>query len=102
MFETWDSSERRRVKLAHEALEISEDCTDAYVLLAEETARSLEEARSFYEKGVMAGEKALGPQMFRENVDHFGGNFGNPSSRAGAGGRLSPMLVDAWEAAGGH
>ncbi len=74
------------MKLVHKALEISEDCTDAYVLLAEETARSLEEARNLYEKGVMAGERALGPQSSRENVDHFRGILETrPYMRARAG-----------------
>ena len=84
MFETWDSSERRRVKLAHEALEISEDCTDAYVLLAEETARSLEEARGFYEKGVMAGEKPSAPKCSRKTLAIFG-EFWKPILTCGRG-----------------
>jgi len=86
MYEAWDSSGRRRVQLARKALEISEDCADAYVLLAEETARSLEEAKSLYEKGVMAGERALGRQMFHDDVGHFWGILETrPYMRARAG-----------------
>jgi len=86
MYEAWDSSGRRRVELARKALEISEDCADAYVLLAEETARSLEEAKSLYEKGVMAGERALGRQMSQDNVGHFWGILETrPYMRAQAG-----------------
>ncbi len=73
MYEAWNAQGRRRVELAHKALEISKDCADAYVLLAEETARSLEEAKNLYEKGVKAGERALGPELFEENVGHFWG-----------------------------
>jgi len=63
---------KERVKLAHEALELSLDCTDAYVLLAE-NAQSRKEALEYYEKGVAAGERALGPDAFREDVGHFWG-----------------------------
>jgi tetratricopeptide (TPR) repeat protein len=86
IYDAWESSKRWRVKLARKALEISEDCADAYVLLAEETARSLEEAKSLYEKGVTAGERALGRQMFRDDVGHFWGILETrPYMRARAG-----------------
>ena len=61
-----------RVKAARKALELSPDCADAYVVLAEE-ARSCKEALELFEKGVAAGERALGPQAFQENVGHFWG-----------------------------
>ena len=48
-------SARKRIQLAKRALKISGDCADAYVLLAEEDAGSLEEARELYQKGVEAG-----------------------------------------------
>lgn len=73
MYEAWDSSGKRRVELARCALEISKDCADAYVLLAEETARSLREAKDLYEQGMKAGERALGSQVFEEDVGHFWG-----------------------------
>jgi hypothetical protein len=86
MYDAWDSPRKRRVELARKALEISEDCADAYVLLAEETARSLEEAKSLYEKGVMAGERAVGRQMFRDDAGHFWGILETrPYMRARAG-----------------
>jgi len=72
MYDAWEASGSRRVKLARQALEISPDCADAYVLLAEE-ARSLRDAKKLYEQGVAAGERALGPQMFDEGVGHFWG-----------------------------
>ena len=71
MYEAWASSGKKRVRLARQALTISEDCADAYVLLAEEVARSPEEAKRLYEQGVGAGERALPPQMFEEEVGNF-------------------------------
>ncbi|MEW5995961.1 MAG: hypothetical protein AB1744_16415, partial [Candidatus Zixiibacteriota bacterium] len=74
MYQAWDAAEpKRRVKLACKALEISEDCADAYVLLAEETATSLPEAIDLYRKGVEAGERAIGREMFEEGIGHFWG-----------------------------
>jgi len=73
MYDAWNATGRRRVKLAREALAISPDCADAYVLLAEETARGPRQARELYQQGVEAGERALGPEMFAENAGHFWG-----------------------------
>lgn len=74
MYDAWNESNRsRRVELAHRALEISPDCADAYVLLAEETAGTLEEAKELYEKGVKAGERALGRDFMEEMTGNFWG-----------------------------
>ncbi len=73
MYEAWSTSGRRRVQLAREALALSPDCADAYVLLAEETARKPQEARDLYQKGVEAGERAIGAETFEESVGHFWG-----------------------------
>src|SRR5215207_11185802 len=70
-FET--GSHRKRVQLAKKALKVSPDCADAYVLLAEEDAGSLEEARELYQEGVEAGERALGRETFEEEAGHFWG-----------------------------
>jgi tetratricopeptide (TPR) repeat protein len=67
-----ERDEARRAQLAKEALDICPDCADAYVLLAEQ-APSRKEAMALYEKGVAAGERALGPNGFQENVGHFWG-----------------------------
>jgi tetratricopeptide (TPR) repeat protein len=86
MYEAWNATGKRRVKLAQEALEISPDCADAYVLLAEETARNPEEALRLYEQGMQAGEHALGPEAFQEAVGHFWGMLETrPYMRARAG-----------------
>jgi tetratricopeptide (TPR) repeat protein len=72
MYEAWDElNPARRLTLAHKALKQSENCADAYVLLAEEAAASVDEALDYYEKGVAAGERALGIEFFKENKGHF-------------------------------
>ena len=74
MYEAWDAKNpKQRVRLARKALAISEECADAYVLLAEESARSIEEAQKLYEAGVQAGERALGAKAFAEYEGHFWG-----------------------------
>ncbi len=73
MYEAFDARGARRAALAREALAISPDCADAYLLLAEETASSVEEARKLLEQGVAAGERALGRKSFEEDVGHFWG-----------------------------
>jgi len=86
MYEAWDASGAQRVKLARKALEISPDCADAYVLLAEETAENLAEKRELYEQGVAAGERALGERMFKEEAGSFWGILQTrPYMRARAG-----------------
>lgn len=61
-----------QVELARQALELSADCADAYVLLAEHT-RSRREALNLFEQGVAAGERAIGPRAFQEDVGKFWG-----------------------------
>lgn len=73
MYDAFDAEGKQRVKLAKRALETSPDCADAYVLLAEEEARSFEEARDLYETGLAAGERALGPEAFEELKGDFWG-----------------------------
>src|SRR3954471_11215905 len=87
MWDAWDEKNaRRRIDLARKALSISADCADAYVLLAEETASSVPEAMELYEKGVRAGESALGEKTFNEDAGHFWGLLETrPYMRARAG-----------------
>jgi tetratricopeptide (TPR) repeat protein len=74
MYSAWEApSAREAVALAREALAISRDCADAYCLLAEYEARSEEEACELLREGVAAGERALGPQLFEDDVGHFWG-----------------------------
>lgn len=87
MYEAWDTDDaKERIELAREALSISPDCADAYVLLAEEEAETLQEAKEFYQKGVEAGERALGEKVFEEDRGHFWGvTKTRPYMRARAG-----------------
>jgi tetratricopeptide (TPR) repeat protein len=74
MYSAWEArSPERRITLARKALQVSEDCADAYVLLAQEASRSEEDAKDLYEKGVAAGKRAIGPRAFRSDVGHFWG-----------------------------
>jgi len=87
MYEAWEARSRKaRVRLAREALALSPDCADAYVLLAEETARTPNEALKLYEEGMRAGERALGPEAFAEDAGNFWGVLETrPYMRARAG-----------------
>jgi tetratricopeptide (TPR) repeat protein len=74
IYDAWEADTRRqRVRLARKALKISPDCADAYVLLAEESAETVEEAKELYEAGVEAGERAIGREGFKEYEGHFWG-----------------------------
>ena len=56
---------KQREALIRQALDISPDCADAYVLLAE-SSRSVKQARENYEQGVQAGERAIGAENFKQ------------------------------------
>jgi tetratricopeptide (TPR) repeat protein len=71
--QAFEATGKKRAQLARKALRISQDCADAYVLLAEETAKDPQEARDLYQKGVEAGERALGPEAFEEDEGYFWG-----------------------------
>jgi tetratricopeptide (TPR) repeat protein len=65
------ASPRRRIELAREALAISPKCAGAFILLAEEEARTIEEAHEYYRQGVAAGEAALGAEFFELHQGDF-------------------------------
>jgi len=65
------ASSKKRIALAKEALKISADCADAYVLLAEETAKTYTQAISLYRQGMEAGRRALGEEIFKKEVGNF-------------------------------
>jgi tetratricopeptide (TPR) repeat protein len=73
MYDAWGAAGKDRIDLAHKALAVSNDCADAYVLLAEEAASNEAEALQFLEEGVKAGEHALGERIFREEAGSFWG-----------------------------
>ncbi len=74
MYRAWEETNpAKRLALAHDALAASPDCADAYVLLAEEEAPTIEKAVEYYRKGIAAGERALGKEYFAEYVGDFWG-----------------------------
>ncbi len=74
IYDAWDAGDRRkRVALAKKALKTSPLCADAYVLMAQETARNLDKVIDLYRQGIEVAEKALGKAAFREDVGHFWG-----------------------------
>ena len=86
MYDAFEAEGKERIRLAKEALKVSPDCADAYVLLAEETANTLQEASALYEQGVKAGERALGKEVFEADAGHFWGIVATrPYMRARAG-----------------
>lgn len=60
-----------KIRLAHKALNLSEDCAAAYMVLAEAEAQSFEEEKELYEKAVEAAKRVLGEEMFKEDEGHF-------------------------------
>ncbi len=74
VYDAWDAATPREgTQLARQALAISCDCADAYNVLAEVEARSLEEKCDLYRQGMEAGKRALGPAFFEKNKGHFWG-----------------------------
>lgn len=74
MYDAWEARTRQRaISLAKKALKISPDCADAYSFLAEEAAKSIEEALGLYAKAVDAGERVIGKRAFKEDVGYFWG-----------------------------
>ncbi len=64
---------KARRTLTENALKIYPHLADAWIILAEETATTQEEALECYKKALDAGEKDLGKLFFEENVGHFWG-----------------------------
>ncbi|MBI5841154.1 MAG: tetratricopeptide repeat protein [Chloroflexi bacterium] len=74
MYRAWEEvNPAKRIALAHEALSLSRQCADAYVLLAEEEADTVKRALELYKRGIEAGASALGAEYFRENAGYFWG-----------------------------
>jgi len=87
VYDAWEATtKKRRIALAHKALEISPDCADAYLILAETEATSKEDGIDLYRKAVEAGERAIGKKAFKNDVGHFWGLLETrPYMRARAG-----------------
>ena len=104
MWDAWDTNDRaRRIALAYQALELSPDCADAYVMLAEETAAGLTDAIGLYANGVAAGERAIGSEAFEQECGNFWGILETrPYMRARAGLAECLQAVGKVDAAIGH
>ncbi|HWE36167.1 MAG TPA: hypothetical protein VG406_06310 [Isosphaeraceae bacterium] len=73
MYRAFDEPDsKKRVKLARKALDLSPDCADAYLVLADE-ARTRKETLALLEQAVAAGERALGPEAFERDAGYFWG-----------------------------
>lgn len=62
----------RRNEFIQQAIAACPDCADAFLMLAEETPKRAERL-ALLQQAVQAGERALGPQAFRDHVGHFWG-----------------------------
>jgi tetratricopeptide (TPR) repeat protein len=87
MYEAFEEpNPEKRVQLALTALEVSRDCADAYVLIAEHLSKNANDAIEHYRRGVEAGERAIGKKNFQEYKGHFWGVLETrPYMRARAG-----------------
>jgi tetratricopeptide (TPR) repeat protein len=95
VYKAFESKGKRRTKLAHDALKIDPDCTEAYIFLAEDEAKTPAEAISLYRKAFEAAERTLGAEFLADpdNVGHFWSIWDTrPYMRAGEA--LGEML---WE-----
>jgi tetratricopeptide (TPR) repeat protein len=102
VYEAFEAGGRRQLQLIRRALELSPECADAYVLLAERTS-SLDEKRSLYEQAVAAGERALGPEAFSDPNRPFWGDVSTrPYMRARQGLAECLQTEGAMDEAAGH
>ena len=69
-YDAMEAEGRLRVKRARQALSISADCADAWVILAED-ASTAEIALERYEQGVAAGVRAIGADRFGTLAGEF-------------------------------
>lgn len=71
VYEAWNSEGSEKIGLARRALELSKDCADAYLILAEEEAKTQEAALGLYRKALEAGKRALDPALFTDSAGKF-------------------------------
>lgn len=73
-YDAMEGEGRLRIKRARQALSISPDCADAWVILAE-AASTPEMALERYEQGVAAGARAIGADEFETLSGEFWGHL---------------------------
>lgn len=72
MYKADGADPKHRLKLAKDALALTPDCAEAYIILAENTwRRDLPAAVEYAREAVRAGERTLGKKPFQEEVGHF-------------------------------
>lgn len=99
-------SRGQRIKMTRQALSICEDCADAWLLLAEEEAKTRVESELYIRRALEAAERTLGAKAFKEYHGAFWGfHETRPYMRARAG--LAALLdqigrtaeaIEHWEA----
>lgn len=74
IYEAWNTEGPEKIKLAERALELSENCADAYLILANANHKGGEKKTlEFYQKAVEAGKRTLGAGAFKQAVGAFWG-----------------------------
>lgn len=73
IWNAWESDGPEKVRLAREALKISPDCADSYIILAELTSPTLQDKLNLYEQATRAGERAIGYLAFVQRAGSFWG-----------------------------
>lgn len=71
-YEAWEAGGAEGLALARKALEISADCADAHLYIAEHE-EAPERRLEILRRAVAAGERALGPEAFQEDAGSFWG-----------------------------
>lgn len=91
-YDAMEAQGRLRIKRARQALAISEDCADAWVLLAEE-ASTADAAVTRYERALLAGAAAIGDRFASLRGEFWGHLESRPYMRArlGLAGALSDL-----------
>lgn len=70
--EAWNQKNyNKKVKLAREALEISKNCAEAYIILSYDNSLSIKEQKALVVNGIEAAENAIG----KENIKNYIGKF---------------------------
>ncbi|MBU0478060.1 tetratricopeptide repeat protein [bacterium] len=87
VYDAWETqSRRKRISLAKKALKIDPLCTDAFNILAEDEADTIEDECQYFKAGIEAFEKKYGKGYFNKNKGYFWGLIETrPYMRACAG-----------------
>ena len=70
VYQAYESSRTKGIKLAEEAIKLDKDCILAYQFLGEQQ-NNLNKAKDYYQKGIKIGKKKFGGKYEEENKGHF-------------------------------